>query len=239
MSDGKSKKAGSDRMDKGVLIFSLVVAAICFCTQIKPLDTPENGEKEDLPDQEMWNSQFRVINRGRLEVIVRYGHMSRFSEKKRADFDQGVKVDFYNDEGEHASLLTSDRAELDERVNDVRAMGNVVIESDSGVTLYTEEIAYNQETDMIVSQVDVMITTTNGDTLWGTGFESDPQLDNYKILKPKGISHKGIDMSEDRWKETQDSVSVSPDSVFSTDDDSSGLKSDSAFVVPPDSVRKR
>jgi LPS export ABC transporter protein LptC len=209
------------------LFFSLVVFVVPSCTQIEPLDIPKDGDKTELPDQEMWDSQFRVMNKGVLEVIVEYGHMARFSDSKRADFDQGVKVDFYNNEGQHASVLTSERAELDERVNDVKAMGNVVVVSDSGVTLFTEEIAYSQETDMIVSEVDVMITTTNGDTIWGTGFESDPQLDNYKILKPHGISHRGLDMSEDRWKAKRDSTELPPDSTAASGGDFSSVRKDS------------
>ena len=34
----------------------------------------------------------------------------------------------------------------------------------------------------------VMITTAEKDTLYGIGFESDSELQNWKILKPSGVT---------------------------------------------------
>jgi hypothetical protein len=36
----------------------------------------------------------------------------------------------------------------------------------------------------------VMITTIEKDTLYGVGFESDSDLQNWKILKPSGVTNR-------------------------------------------------
>jgi len=35
-----------------------------------------------------------------------------------------------------------------------------------------------------------MLTTENGDTIFGIGFESDITLENWRILNPSGVTEK-------------------------------------------------
>jgi len=35
-----------------------------------------------------------------------------------------------------------------------------------------------------------MITTGNNDTLYGIGFESDMNMERWKILKPRGVTNR-------------------------------------------------
>ncbi|MBN2001681.1 LPS export ABC transporter periplasmic protein LptC [candidate division KSB1 bacterium] len=189
------------------LIF-LLIFIIAACEREEP-PSGVSGKK-DVPDQEMWNSTVTSMNKGHKEAVVNYGHMLHYAEKKIYEFDENVMVDFYNMEGQHASRLTARKGEMDERTNLVKAMGNVVVVSDSGVTLYTEEVYYDQNIDKIISNVDVLFTRAVGDTMYGTGFESDPQLNNYIIKNPHGKAHKGIDLSGERWKKPKDEL---PDSI--------------------------
>jgi len=72
-------------------------------------------------------------------------------------------------------------------------MGNVVVVSDSGVTLYTDTLDWNSELELIYTDNPVMITTEHSDTLYGTGFESDAGLDHWKVIKPTGVTDRGQD----------------------------------------------
>ena len=40
------------------------------------------------------------------------------------------------------------------------------------------------------SKDSVMITTLEKDTLYGIGFESDSDLQNWKILRPSGVTNR-------------------------------------------------
>ena len=64
--------------------------------------------------------------------------------------------------------------------------------SDSGYTLSTSKIVWDNSYKMIVAKDSVMFTTYEGDTLYGVGFEADSDLEEWRIYKPIGISRKGI-----------------------------------------------
>jgi len=84
--------------------------------------------------------------------------------------------------------LKSALAEIEEASDFMRAMKNVVVVSDSGVTLYTDTLVWDSKEELIYTEVNVMLTTEEGDTLYGIGFESDIALENWRILKPSGVT---------------------------------------------------
>ena len=67
------------------------------------------------------------------------------------------------------------------------AMGNVVAISDSGITLYTDTLIWNSKDEKMFTNDSIKIITTEWDTLFGIGFESDSNLKNWKILKPHRV----------------------------------------------------
>jgi hypothetical protein len=62
------------------------------------------------------------------------------------------------------------------------------VKSDSGITLFTSALAWDHDAESIYTEEPVMITTEQNDTLYGVGFESDLELNNWKILKPSGVT---------------------------------------------------
>jgi hypothetical protein len=90
------------------------------------------------------------------------------------------------------SILYSDSARINEQSNNLYANGNVFVVSDSGYTLTTSEILWDNRYRMIIAEDSVMFTTTDGDTLYGVGFESDMDLESWKISRPFGIVRDGI-----------------------------------------------
>ena len=99
-------------------------------------------------------------------------------------------MDFYNTEEKLISTLFADKAQINEQVNFLQAMGHVVVESDSGVTLYTDTLTWDNKKEVIFTEDSVMITTESNDTLYGVGFQSDINMEQWKILKPSGVTGK-------------------------------------------------
>ena len=215
-------------------LFFITIILALGCYEEKPALPPKDASGHEVPDQEMWQSTVTSLNKGQKEAVVKYGHMLHYPERKVYKFDGGLSVDFYDKTGAHASVLTSEQGEMDEKTNNVKAMVNVVVVSDSGVTLYTEEIAFDQNLNKILSTVDVKITTTKGDTFYGVGFESDPQLKSYEIKKLSGRAHKGFDLTMDRWK--KEKTAQTDSTAFR--EDSTAARSDSTAALP-DSVKGR
>lgn len=176
----------------------------------------DKTEAKKMPDQEIWDFEAKSTTNGKLEAFIQAGHMQRFSKESRMIFDEGIHVDFYDDRGEHASVLTADRGEYDMQTENVKASGNVVVVSDSGITLYTEELFYYRETDRILSNTHVKVATREGHILHGVGFESDAQMEFWEIRQPyDGLAPRGVDLSLDRFERKHKADSASADSAAS------------------------
>jgi len=174
-----------------ILIFLFALFAACEKNEQK-----ESAQTEDvlLPDQEAWNSTVTSTVDGRLNAVIRYGHMQRFKRKKVVEFDSGIEIDFYNEKGEHTSKLTSDRGKLNEASSDIEAFGNVVVVSDSGINLQTEHLYWDNSIEKVVSDTFVTITSAEQDTFYGIGFESDQYLNNWVIRRISGKTSRGLDL---------------------------------------------
>lgn len=191
-------------MMKRHLLFYILVLSLFSCARKESTDV-QRGRDRNIPDQEMWNFRVKATNQGQLNAVIRAGYMRRFENQSLAEFKDGVEIDFYDKNGEHTSRLTSDSGRFRESNMNVKAIGNVEVHSDSGISLYTEELTFDQEKDLIYSTVDVKVTTLDGDTLSGKGFESNSQLTNWQIINPHdGVYHKSVDLD---FKQEQDSLS--------------------------------
>ena len=154
----------------------------------------ENNSRADsieLTQNEIWNP---VIILSREEDKIVEAKSEKLYKNNNADalLVGNVEVDFFNEVGQHISILYSDSARINEQNNNLRANGNVYVVSDSGYTLTTNEILWDNRYKMIVAEDSVMFTTTEGDTLHGVGFESDMDLEQWKIFRIFGVTREGI-----------------------------------------------
>jgi lipopolysaccharide assembly outer membrane protein LptD (OstA) len=137
-------------------------------------------------ENEIENSEI-IISRENARIVRAISEFVIKNGNEDALLTGNVKADFYNDLGEHVSILYSDSANINQRTNNLRATGNVHVESDSGFILYANTILWDNQYKIIESKDSVMFTTTQGDTMYGVGFESDMDLTKWKIYKPIGV----------------------------------------------------
>ena len=152
----------------------------------------ETGEEVALRNTSMFNQNEIenpeiIISRENTRIVKAVSKHLMKNGNEDALLTGNVKADFYNDLGEHVSILYSDSAKINQRTNNLRATGNVHVESDSGFTLYANSILWDNQYKIIESKDSVMFTTTQGDTMYGVGFESDMDLTKWKIYKPTGV----------------------------------------------------
>lgn len=175
-----------------LLLFSLLITN---CSKREDQSGMTDSKPELLPEQESWNSVITLSSSGKKTALVRSGHMAKYSNKNIIIMDEKIEVDFYDSEENHTSHLSAESGEINERLKNLKAMGNVIVVSDSGETLYTEELLWNNKLQKIISEVEVMITVET-DTLYGIGFESDAGLDDWTIKEPKGRTSRLMDIDE-------------------------------------------
>jgi lipopolysaccharide assembly outer membrane protein LptD (OstA) len=152
----------------------------------------ETGEEVPRRNTSMFNENEIenpeiIISRENTRIVKAVSKHLMKNGNEDALLTGNVKADFYNDLGEHVSILYSDSAKINQRTNNLRATGNVHVESDSGFTLYANSILWDNQYKIIESKDSVMFTTIEGDTMYGVGFESDMDLTKWKIYKPNGV----------------------------------------------------
>jgi LPS export ABC transporter protein LptC len=140
-----------------------------------------------LPTQESWNSKVTFTDSGVVKAILKAGHISQYEGSKQTLLDKGVHVDFFDEHGVHSSVLTSETGKVDENTNNLEAIGNVVVVSDSGVVVETEKLFWDNQRQLIHSDEFVKITSPK-ENLQGHGFESDQNLKNYKVFRVTGTA---------------------------------------------------
>jgi LPS export ABC transporter protein LptC len=200
------------------LLFTILFA--CEGKQEKKVHSGFEAPNREFPSQEIWNSSLTLSHGGKLQAVVRYGHMVRYENRKTAFFDQDVQVDFFDEQGKHTSQLHSDRGEYNETTEEVKGIGQVVVVSDTGITLYTPFIKWDPRISKIQSDSAVMVTTQKLDTLYGFGFESTSNLDHWTIKKASGVTQKHVNFKKFESEFTKPSDS----------DSSGGQKRDTATL---------
>lgn len=172
-----------------LLIF--IILLMCGCiTEEKEPSVPNTTE--NYPDQESWDATILITKEAHTIGHLKAGKIEKYSKKNITLLKENIKIDFYNNEGQHTSVLTSEGGKVFDYSQDMLAYGNVVVVSDSGMTLYTDTLKWDHKRQKIVSDVPIMITTEEGDTLYGDSFVSDPNLRNREIINPRGKSVKSI-----------------------------------------------
>lgn len=163
----------------------ILVVLFSSCTK----KSVENMNSRDgLPDQESWGVNIILTDQGIMRAKVESGHLEKYNEKEFILLNNDVKVDFFDANENHTSVLTSQQAEVDQKSNDMKAFGNVVVVSDSGITLYSETLSWKSKDEKLQTKEEIMITTLDNDTLYGIGFESDSDLKNWQIIEPSGVT---------------------------------------------------
>jgi lipopolysaccharide assembly outer membrane protein LptD (OstA) len=119
--------------------------------------------------------------------------LEKYNEKEFILLDSNVTVDFYDSKEQHTSVLNSKIAEVDQSSNNMKAIGNIIAVSDSGITLYSETLTWNSKDEKLHTKDNIMITTLEEDTLYGVGFESDSDMKNWKILSPSGVTGRELE----------------------------------------------
>lgn len=162
-----------------VLLTIAAFLSLSGCQRRERQPMSETRGKE-TPAQESWGSMVILSVRGQNRAKVWAGHILKFEQSHIIKMDQDIKVDFYDEQGDHISVLTAEGGEVDETTQDLKAIGKVVVISDEGSQLETERLKWCNQTQKIVS--DTLVTISSGDEeVTGMGFESDADLQHWQI----------------------------------------------------------
>ena len=164
-------------------LFLLIFQFACQSNELQKSGQTRQGR----PDAESWDAVITLTNKGAKRGVIRSGHLEKYNHNEFILLDQNVDADFFNKEEVFTTNLKSLVAEIDEEEDFLVAIGNVVVVTDSGVTLFTDTLSWDNQKEKVFTSDSVIFITEKKDTLYGIGFESDIELNNWKILQPTGV----------------------------------------------------
>jgi LPS export ABC transporter protein LptC len=144
----------------------------------------------DSADQIMYGAQFNVNDEGLSRARLNSDTVYFFDDNTRMEL-QPVNTTFFTVTGAKDAVLTSRRGSYNNRTGNMIARQNVVVVSEDGRRLTTEELKYNQQTNQISSDSAFVMTEPNR-RIAGVGFRSDPNMKNIQILKGASGFVKGV-----------------------------------------------
>ena len=173
------------RLRRGLLPLALGAAALVGATACADLRTPPKGARKatlaDSADQIAFGSRTLITDRGLLRAEVLSDTALFFNDNTRMDM-LIVRGIFFNSQGAKDAVLTARRARYDQREGTLEATGDVVIITVDGRTLKTPQLRYDQRINQVSSDSQFTLTEPER-SLAGTGFTSDPDLNNVRVLK--------------------------------------------------------
>lgn len=138
-------------------------------------------QPEGMPDQILENSVIVFTVNGIKTTVVKAKYIEKYLEQDLTEAS-GLYVDFFNQDGQHTSVLVADSGDIKEKKQLMEVRGNVVVTTDKGVKLETQTLRWDPNTAMIVTD-DFVKITRGQDVVTGYGMESDQELKHIKIKK--------------------------------------------------------
>jgi LPS export ABC transporter protein LptC len=140
--------------------------------------------KENYAVESITNSTIKYTFNGKLKAIIKLGKMERFNDDQTIYLSEGVKLNFYKNNN-LISTLTSEKAEIDEKNNLLKAIVNVTLSDTEGKKLKSSSLFWNRDNDEIYTNENVTIKTKD-EIIYGSGFKSDSRFEKYYIKNVKG-----------------------------------------------------
>lgn len=192
-------------------VLCLLISLLVFGCQT---NSPPEVEKAEvrLPDSELEEATIIFTIQGVRRMLLKADYIARY-EKEDSTTARVVHADFYDEEGKHSSVLTSDFGVIKENSKELWVSGEVVVISDEGVKLETETLRWDPNIDRILTD-DFVKVTREEDILTGYGLEADQELKNIKIKREvKGVlreapSREELEKMEEEKPESTSSVNT-------------------------------
>jgi LPS export ABC transporter protein LptC len=167
-------------MKRSVLI--RVILGILFLISACGREEPKAPKSPlDVPDQIMENSTITFTEEGVKSAVI-YAKYVAVYEKLDLKKAKEVRVDFYDKEGNHTSVLVADSGLIQEKRQNLEALGNVVVTTNEGMKLETESLKWDPQKKKIISDDFVKITKKEN-VVTGYGLETDEELKHFVIKR--------------------------------------------------------
>ncbi|HMV41774.1 MAG TPA: LPS export ABC transporter periplasmic protein LptC [Leptospiraceae bacterium] len=169
---------------KKTILISIILSILFQCKKKNSLRI--ENEKESGSTISLRNFTRDAFNeKGELVWILKAEEAFVYVNDGKSIF-YGLHFDQYEN-GKIKSKLIGDRAEIDQKLKQLKVNGNIDLIAEDSRHLKAEELFYDLEKETLNTDKPVTIIM-KGTTINGIGMEADKGLNKVKILKPAGVS---------------------------------------------------
>lgn len=141
--------------------------------------------EQEFPIEEIKGVELLHTENGKIKAKIIANTIKRFVEKQpQLIFSDNFVVTFYSDSSIVQSVLSAENAFVYEQKNIMIASDNVILEGNNN-RLETEELIWDEKSNMIYTDKEVRITTAK-EVFFGKGFKSNTDFSEYTISKIHG-----------------------------------------------------
>lgn len=144
----------------------------------------------DSADQIMFGVQTILTESGLQRANMTSDTLRMYDDNTRAEM-QHVKVLFFTETGLRNATLTSREGTYNMRLRSMEARGNVVVVSEDGKKLESQQLRFDPARNEISSDSAFVLTEPTR-RVEGIGFVADPQLNNVRVLRGAKASGTGL-----------------------------------------------
>ncbi len=138
----------------------------------------EKNPGDQMPIQQFFDYRLVETNAGIRNWVLVSDLMNKYSGQRDVELIT-VHIDFYR-AGEKFSTLTADSGLANLQTNNIFTWGDVVVITEDGRKLETEELYFDNESQLIHNDVFNRFTR-EGDVIEGIGLEATPDLEYIEI----------------------------------------------------------
>ncbi|MGE5177300.1 MAG: LPS export ABC transporter periplasmic protein LptC [Hyphomicrobiales bacterium] len=184
--------SGPSRAWIAPLVVAVLAALVPGCRN-RPASSP-TGEEVRLPDQEARDFSLTESSEGRKNWTLWASYAAMYNSQNLVDA-RTVRIEFFNQKGERFSTLTADEGQVHQQTNDLEARGHVRVTTETGITMETDSLRWQNAAGKIVSEGFVKVTRQH-DVVTGYGFVSDPSLDHFHLTREVKAEVRDTDVSD-------------------------------------------
>lgn len=171
-------------------------------------------------------------DKGVLNWRLKTAYLERWADKEVVTV-RPVFVDIYDSVGERVAFLRADSGSLDMKFTYVYAYGHVYALTPKGASVRADSLLWNKKDNLVKTASYVRVVSEDGDVLQGVGFESDAQLDNWKILSNvTGIFQDAAKRMKDEDKRQAEAERLNNPPPSSSSQVNSAVKPTSSATAP-------
>ncbi len=176
----------------GPLALILTVVLLTSCERRSPeRSTPRASDLSEQPAHESWGTEFYVSEDGRPLVVITAPYTRQYDRKDStltvlsSAGQERVFAIIMDDDGAQSSAVTADEIRYVEQSRNFEALGAVVVVTESGRRLETEQLSWNERSDSIYAPGFVRIFTPD-ENIQGYSLESTKNLSTYSLARVTG-----------------------------------------------------